>query len=183
MGSEPRRGECDPAQVLRVAALEPGRLFPRGASGGQRRPADRRRDQGPVRLEQTHRSESAGRRPAPSAVTPDVPASEPIPGARPGADIHVALRGIAHIYPARAGQGPVEALGPLDLEFRRGEFVAVVGPSGCGKSTLLEVIAGLVVPSAGQVEMERRTVTGTVADGMGVVFQADATFARLHVWD
>jgi NitT/TauT family transport system ATP-binding protein len=97
--------------------------------------------------------------------------------------VHVALRAIAHTYPARAGQGPVAALAPLDLDFRRGEFVAVVGPSGCGKSTLLEIIAGLVTPSAGTVEMDGRVITGTVAEDIGVVFQEDATFAWLNVWD
>jgi NitT/TauT family transport system ATP-binding protein len=105
----------------------------------------------------------------------------PDAGALP--DSHLALRGISHTYPARAGQGPVAALGPLDFEFRRGEFVAVVGPSGCGKSTLLEIIAGLVRPSAGTVEMDGRAITGTVADEIGVVFQEDATFAWLNVWD
>jgi NitT/TauT family transport system ATP-binding protein len=105
----------------------------------------------------------------------------PDAGALP--DIHLALRGISHTYPARAGQGPVAALGPIDFEFRRGEFVAVVGPSGCGKSTLLEIIAGLVRPSAGVVEMDGRAITGTVADEIGVVFQEDATFAWLNVWD
>jgi NitT/TauT family transport system ATP-binding protein len=105
------------------------------------------------------------------------------PGADALADIHLALRGISHTYPARAGQGPVAALGSLDFEFRRGEFVAVVGPSGCGKSTLLEIIAGLVRPSAGAVEMDWRAITGTVADEIGVVFQEDATFAWLNVWD
>src|SRR5499426_26459 len=105
----------------------------------------------------------------------------PDAGALP--DIHLALRGISHTYPARAGQGPVTALGQIDFEFRRGEFVAVVGPSGCGKSTLLEIIAGLVRPSAGAVEMDGRTITGTVADEIGVVFQEDATFAWLNVWD
>src|SRR4029077_17644301 len=105
----------------------------------------------------------------------------PEAGAR--ADIHLALRGISHTYPARAGQGPVAALGPLDFEFRRGEFVAVVGPSGCGKSTLLEIIAGLVTPSQGTVEMEGCPITGSVAEGIGVVFQEDATFAWLNVRD
>src|SRR5215510_12936249 len=105
----------------------------------------------------------------------------PDAGALP--DTHLALWGISHTYPARAGQGPVPALGPLDFEFRRGEFVAVVGPSGCGKSTLLEIIAGLVRPSAGAVEMDGRAITGTVADEIGVVFQEDATFAWLNVWD
>jgi len=99
------------------------------------------------------------------------------------ADVHVALRAIAHTYPARAGQGPVPALGPLDFDFRRGEFVAVVGPSGCGKSTLLEIIAGLTTPTAGTVVMEGRPITGTVAEDIGVVFQEDATFAWLNVWD
>src|SRR3954470_7421746 len=99
------------------------------------------------------------------------------------AEIHLALRGVSHTYPARAAQGPVPALGPLDLEFRRGEFVGVVGPSGCGKSTLLEIIAGLVTPTSGAIEMEGRDITGTVADEIGVVFQEDATFAWLNVWD
>jgi NitT/TauT family transport system ATP-binding protein len=77
----------------------------------------------------------------------------------------------------------VPALGSLDLEFRRGEFLGVVGPSGCGKSTLLEIIAGLVTPTSGTIEMEGRDITGTVADEIGVVFQEDATFAWLNVWD
>jgi NitT/TauT family transport system ATP-binding protein len=97
--------------------------------------------------------------------------------------VHVALRAISHTYPARAGQGPVAALGPLDLDFRRGEFVGVVGPSGCGKSTLLEIVAGLVTPSSGTVELDGRAITGTVAEEIGVVFQEDATFAWLNVWD
>ncbi|HZD62673.1 MAG TPA: ABC transporter ATP-binding protein [Xanthobacteraceae bacterium] len=111
------------------------------------------------------------------------------PGAqRAAADVHtsglhLALRGVAHTYPARAGQGSVPALGSLDLEFRRGEFVGVVGPSGCGKSTLLEIIAGLVTPTSGAIEMEGRDITGTVADEIGVVFQEDASFAWLNVWD
>src|SRR3954470_6371255 len=107
-----------------------------------------------------------------------------MPGAeRANADVHLALRGISHTYPARAAQGPVPALGSLDLEFRCGEFLGVIGPSGCGKSTLLEIIAGLVMPTSGTIEMEGRDITGTVADEIGVVFQEDASFAWLNVWD
>ncbi len=76
---------------------------------------------------------------------------------------------------------PLHALGPVDLELRRGEFFAVVGPSGCGKSTLLEIIAGLTPVTDGRVEFEGRPIAGEAPDGVGVVFQEDASFAWLTV--
>ena len=100
-----------------------------------------------------------------------------------GADIHAALSGVTRVYPGTVATPPVHALGPLDLELKRGEFFAVVGPSGCGKSTLLEVLAGLQQPSAGTVMFEGRTVAGKVPDGIGVVFQEDASFPWMTVWD
>lgn len=93
---------------------------------------------------------------------------------------HVSLRGVTKVF-ARAGAGEVHALGPLDLDLRRGEFFAVVGPSGCGKSTLLEVLAGLTTVTAGSVEFEGRAISGDVPDGIGVVFQEDACFPWLDV--
>ncbi|MBN4666734.1 ABC transporter ATP-binding protein [Pandoraea nosoerga] len=74
----------------------------------------------------------------------------------------------------------MQALGPVDLTLRKGEFFSVVGPSGCGKSTLLELIAGLAAPSDGLVQFEGRPVTG-VPEGVGVVFQEDASFPWLTV--
>jgi NitT/TauT family transport system ATP-binding protein len=99
------------------------------------------------------------------------------------ADIHAALSGVTRVYPRTAATPPVHALGPLDLELTRGEFFAVVGPSGCGKSTLLEVLAGLQQPTAGTVTFEGRAVAGKVSDGIGVVFQEDASFPWMTVWD
>jgi NitT/TauT family transport system ATP-binding protein len=90
---------------------------------------------------------------------------------------------VTRVYPGAAGQQPVHALGPVDLDLRRGEFFAVVGPSGCGKSTLLEVLAGLQPATAGTVTFEGRPVAGEVPDGIGVVFQEDASFPWLTVWD
>jgi NitT/TauT family transport system ATP-binding protein len=67
--------------------------------------------------------------------------------------------------------GMVEALGPIDLDVRDGEFVSVVGPSGCGKSTALLLIAGLLQPAAGEVVIDNRVVRGPQTD-VGIVFQA-----------
>ncbi len=75
------------------------------------------------------------------------------------------------------------AWGPIDLSLRAGEFFAVVGPSGCGKSTLLDVIAGLSVASDGTVVINGAPVMGEVPAGVGVVFQDDASFPWLTVWD
>ncbi|TMG97709.1 MAG: ABC transporter ATP-binding protein [Betaproteobacteria bacterium] len=100
-----------------------------------------------------------------------------------GGDAHVVLSAITRVYEGRGARPDVEALGPLDLALARGEFFAVVGPSGCGKSTLLDVIAGLARPTSGTVVFEGARVEGRVPDGVGVVFQEDASFPWLTVHD
>ena len=47
----------------------------------------------------------------------------------------------------------VHALGPVTLDVASGEFVCIVGPSGCGKSTLLRLVANLLKPSEGVIEI------------------------------
>ena len=98
-------------------------------------------------------------------------------------DIHAKLEAVTRVFPGTGNQPPVSALGPIDLDLGKGEFFAVVGPSGCGKSTFLEVLAGLQRPSAGTVTFEGKPVGGEVPDGIGVVFQEDASFPWLTVWD
>jgi NitT/TauT family transport system ATP-binding protein len=93
----------------------------------------------------------------------------------------VTLRGVTKAFPAASGGEVVHALGPIDIEIRRGEFFAVVGPSGCGKSTLLELIAGLTAPTQGEIKFEGRPIKENVPDGVGVVFQEDACFTWLNV--
>jgi len=106
------------------------------------------------------------------------PAGEQGPG-----DAHATVEGVTRVFPANAGNPPVHALGPIDMVLRRGEILSVVGPSGCGKSTLLDVLAGLSAPTEGRIAFEGREVRGEVPDGVGVVFQEDASFPWLTVWD
>jgi putative ABC transport system ATP-binding protein len=51
------------------------------------------------------------------------------------------------------GETRVRALRGIDLELPRGEMALLVGPSGCGKTTLISIIAGLLEPTTGEVEV------------------------------
>ena len=68
---------------------------------------------------------------------------------------------MAHVIEARgvskeygSGEAPVEALCGVDLHVSRNELLAITGPSGSGKSTLLHVLAGIELPTKGQVLLE-----------------------------
>jgi NitT/TauT family transport system ATP-binding protein len=82
------------------------------------------------------------------------------------ADLAMSLRGVTKVY----GSG-VMALGPLDLDVKRGEFVSLLGPSGCGKSTALRLIAGLNAPTSGTVRVAHRAGQGDAGHAIGFVFQ------------
>ena len=99
------------------------------------------------------------------------------------AGAQAAVIGATKVFPATRTQGPVHAMGPIDVELQRGEFFAIVGPSGCGKSTFLEVLSGLTPPTEGRIELDGKAVEGGVPSGIGVVFQEDASFPWLTVWD
>src|ERR1700716_3920785 len=82
------------------------------------------------------------------------------------AGLAVRLRAVTKVY-----DNGVSALGPLDLDVTRGEFVSLLGPSGCGKSTALRLIAGLGAPSAGTVSVSHRTSEARAGHSIGFVFQ------------
>jgi NitT/TauT family transport system ATP-binding protein len=82
----------------------------------------------------------------------------------PKAGFAVSLRGVTKIY-----DSGVAALGPLDLDIRKGEFVSLLGPSGCGKSTALRLVAGLSEPTSGTVRVSKSNAQ--VKHSIGFVFQ------------
>jgi NitT/TauT family transport system ATP-binding protein len=110
-------------------------------------------------------------------------ATPAIPGGGPADGIHLHVRGLNRTFGGHRRAPATHALGPLDLDLYQGEFFSVVGPSGCGKSTLLDSIAGLSPIVEGTIMFEGRAVNGQVPDGVGVVFQEDASFAWLNVYD
>ncbi len=66
-----------------------------------------------------------------------------------------------------------QALLPVNLTVREGEFVTLLGPSGCGKSTLLKMVAGLLAPSDGRLLLWRKPVHEVESTGhrLSFVFQ------------
>ena len=81
----------------------------------------------------------------------------------------VRLDGVDLIYQAGEGEG-TQALEGANLDIGKGEFAAIVGPSGCGKSTILKLVAGLLKPVRGRVEVAGRPVAGPVKMA-GMAFQ------------
>jgi NitT/TauT family transport system ATP-binding protein len=82
------------------------------------------------------------------------------------AGLAVSLRGVTKVY-----DNGVMALGPFDLDVRKGEFVSLLGPSGCGKSTALRLIAGLNAPTSGSVGVSQPHGPARAGRAIGFVFQ------------
>ena len=90
------------------------------------------------------------------------------------------VRGVERRFDGR--QGGTLALQATDLDVAENDFVTILGPSGCGKSTLLRIVAGLDHPTAGEVKLDGRPITGPGAD-RGMVFQSYTLFPWLDVLD
>ena len=97
----------------------------------------------------------------------------------------ISVRGLAHRY------GAQEAVRVPDWKVAQGERWLILGPSGCGKTTLLHVIAGLIRPAEGEVEVageNLRRLDGARLDhwrggNVGIVLQALHLVKHLSVRD
>lgn len=79
--------------------------------------------------------------------------------------------------------GTVKTLKGVDLALEDGELLVLLGPSGCGKSTILNLIAGLLEPTSGDVQIDGRSVLGVHPKDrdIAMVFQSYALYPNLTV--
>ncbi len=101
----------------------------------------------------------------------------------------VRLSGVTKTFGAADGETPV-LLG-IDLEIRAGELTLLMGPSGSGKTTLVSIIAGLLRPSEGRVELcgapiselDEAGVSRVRRRHVGFIFQTYNLFPALTALD
>ena len=94
----------------------------------------------------------------------------------------LSIRGVSRSFASTSGGAPTIALQATDLSVAENDFITILGPSGCGKSTLLRIVAGLDVPSSGEVQLAGQRIVGPGAD-RGMVFQSYTLFPWLTVRD
>ncbi|HNW87570.1 MAG TPA: ABC transporter ATP-binding protein [Candidatus Limiplasma sp.] len=82
----------------------------------------------------------------------------------------ITVTGVTKVY--RRDELEVTALQNVDFSIREGQFVSIIGPSGCGKTTLFNIIAGLTLPTSGQVVVDGRSILGQ-AGYVGYMLQND----------
>jgi len=82
--------------------------------------------------------------------------------------IAVWCSGVTKSFPV--GDGMVEVLHGIDFEVPAGELTMLVGPSGCGKTTLISIIAGILTPTSGEVEICGSPIT-RMSDAEKVAFR------------
>ncbi len=97
---------------------------------------------------------------AAASSRPEMPGASPTP--------YVDLRNVCLTY--GEGISQISAVQDLNLQVKRGEFVAIVGPSGCGKSTLMKLVTGLLAPTSGFVSVAGLKVQRPIKD-VGMAFQ------------
>jgi multiple sugar transport system ATP-binding protein len=96
--------------------------------------------------------------------------------------VEVLLRDVSKVFPG-GSQGGTVAVDTVSLHVNPGELMVLLGPSGCGKTTLLRMVAGLELPTTGQVTLDGRPARTVAYSGRDVamVFQELALYRHMTV--
>jgi ABC-type nitrate/sulfonate/bicarbonate transport system ATPase subunit len=81
------------------------------------------------------------------------------------------IESVTREFVAKSG-ATVVALSDTSVTVKPGEFLSIIGPSGCGKSTLFNIVAGLDLPTSGDVEINGESIVGEQGH-VGYMLQKD----------
>jgi iron complex transport system ATP-binding protein len=113
-------------------------------------------------------------------------APEPLPFAAP-AHVRLKVEQASYAYSATDRSAPKFTLGPVSFEAQQRELVAILGPNASGKSTLLKLLAGLLKPLSGRVEVDGKEVSELEprarAQQVALVSQESELLFSLRVWE
>ena len=94
---------------------------------------------------------------------------------------------VSYAYSATDRSAPKFTLGPVSFEANQRELVAILGPNASGKSTLLKLLAGLLKPLSGRIEVDGEDVSAmdlrTRAQRIALVAQESELLFPLRVWE
>lgn len=96
----------------------------------------------------------------------------------------IKLSGVSKIFQSQSKkQDSVKAVDNFSLEIEDGELLVLLGPSGCGKTTVLRMVAGLEVPTSGDIMIGEKVITELHSKDRGVamVFQDYALYPHMTV--
>lgn len=115
--------------------------------------------------QRTSRSETIGQSIPPTAVTME----------------RLELRGVTYRFEPETQAHSSFALGPIDLELRKGEMVFIVGDNGAGKTTLMKLLLGLYVPTDGEILLDGQPVMPQTQEDYRQLFST--VLSDFHLFD
>ena len=113
-------------------------------------------------------------------------APQPIPFAAP-THVRLKVEQASYAYSATDRSAPKFTLGPVSFEAQQRELVAILGPNASGKSTLMKLLAGMLKPLSGRVEIDGMEVSELEprarAQQVALVAQESELLFPLRVWE
>lgn len=91
-------------------------------------------------------------------------------------DCLLSIEGLSFSFGESGSETVKPTVSDLSLNISQGEILCILGASGCGKTTLLNLIAGLLKPNKGAIDIRHASASGQQLQKIGYIFQNDALF-------